>query len=171
MWIDMTQLLLWTLSSNFSGMLNYTLPFNVSKRIQTYQNIFERIKTYSNVFFLLHKITYYQRTLICGCDLNCSVRGRVSGHLRTLFWRCSMLWIKVQRYPETRTWAGNSSSYWATIYSTTVIVWTNCSVIGCTELSRLIRTCHRSKHCDYTARNGSYNCPCNRNSCVNRRCN
>ena len=89
------------------------------------------------------------------CDLNCSVRGRVSGHLRTLirgvghlqlkvqrcptpkillfsswyfiqigWWesvghiqtlsqRCPMLRIKVWRCPETRTRAGNSSSYWA----------------------------------------------------------
>ena len=84
------------------------------------------------------------------CDLNRSVRGRVSssnkfrtppnlnsevstpkillfsswyfmqigcqesvGHLRTLSQRCPMLRIKVWRCPETRTRAGNSSSYWA----------------------------------------------------------
>ena len=35
------------------------------------------------------------------------------GHLWTLSQRCSTLWIMVWRCPETRTWAGNPSSYWA----------------------------------------------------------
>ena len=39
--------------------------------------------------------------------------GRVSGHLWTLSRRCPTLRIKVRRCPETRTRAGNSSSYWA----------------------------------------------------------
>ena len=35
------------------------------------------------------------------------------GHLQTLSWSCPTFQIKVQRCPQTRTRAGNSSSYWA----------------------------------------------------------
>ena len=52
------------------------------------------------------------RGVLC-CKLRFRGVQKFVGHLRTLSWRCPTLRIKVRRCPETRTRAGNSSSYWA----------------------------------------------------------
>ena len=227
MWIDMTQLLLWTLSSNFSGILNYTLALNVFKRIKTYSNVFFCIKlriikelrfmgkAHISKFFgiMVPSHPWFTQPL---CVLNASdsiciwvwvwmaewpVYGQIAiwlfrnfcaffywkrpnGNLARHFkmkniyiFECD--WLNgnlndlcIAKLPFSHSHSkSNTNGNWGIQnVPTIVIIRTDCSVIGCTELSWLIHTCHRSNHSDYNARNGSYNCRCNGNSCVNHRC-